>query len=384
MASYKKLPTGWQFRISYKDDSGEYRTKNGNGFRTKKDAETAALYLEILLKKGLRFEAGKVPFHQYFKAWFELYKKDSISKKTASHYQQSIDHIKAYFCEIPIGEITEDSYQGFLNSFGATHAKETASKLNIHCRSCFKRALKAGAVPHDPTDGAVVTGSIQPKNEKAKYLNEKDLEKVLASLLTDMKQTDVSRYFIIFSLASGVRFSEAQGLTWDCVNFESNQVRINKTWDMTKDDFAPTKNAASNRLITIDQNTIDLLKQLKKIQECRDWHKKNLVFLTYLSDVPTNNAVNKSLKRAIIRAGVSPIITHHGLRHTHVSLLLHKKVNIKYISRRLGHATVSTTYDTYAHIIDEMEQVESQQTSEIISIVFNNAKTMQNNSQPAK
>ncbi|WP_313803744.1 tyrosine-type recombinase/integrase [Cytobacillus sp.] len=52
-------------------------------------------------------------------------------------------------------------------------------------------------------------------------------------------------------------------------------------------------------------------------------------------------------------------MTFHGLRHTHASLLLYQGINVKYISRRLGHNDIVTTLQTYSHIVDEMEQKES-------------------------
>lgn len=374
MASIKKLDSGWQFRVSYKDDAGKYKVKTENGYRTKKDAEAAAHNLELMLKSGLRLDAGKIPFVDYFKKWFSLYKQDSVSEKTGTHYQQTADHIKVYFGKMPIGDITEDMYQAFLKQFGKTHAKETAAKLNVHCKSCVKRAVKMGVISKDFTDDAIVTGEVAPKQEKTKYINQDGLVKLITAVLDRMSPADASRHIILFSLVTGVRFSEALGLTWDCIDFDNKTVRINKTWDSSKNDFGPTKNEASNRLITIDQQTLDILKDYHKAQLKRHiGHKKNLVFLTFMSEVPTNNSVNTSLKRAIQRAGISPIITHHGLRHTHVSLLLHEKVNIKYISRRIGHASVSTTYDKYAHIIDEMEQVESLLTTQTIDGLYQQA-----------
>ena len=49
MASFKKLTTGWQFGISYKDGEN-YRTKSGNGYPTKKDAQIAAADIEQKLQ----------------------------------------------------------------------------------------------------------------------------------------------------------------------------------------------------------------------------------------------------------------------------------------------------------------------------------------------
>ena len=50
-----------------------------------------------------------------------------------------------------------------------------------------------------------------------------------------------------------------------------------------------------------------------------------------------------------------PVISVHGLRHTHASLLLFAGVSIASVARRLGHASMTTTQETYLHIIQELE-----------------------------
>jgi integrase len=64
--------------------------------------------------------------------------------------------------------------------------------------------------------------------------------------------------------------------------------------------------------------------------------------------------VNDILRRHCIRAKV-PVISIHGLRHTHASLLLFAGVSIASVARRLGHASMTTTQKTYLHIIHELE-----------------------------
>lgn len=53
-----------------------------------------------------------------------------------------------------------------------------------------------------------------------------------------------------------------------------------------------------------------------------------------------------------------PVITIHGLRHTHASLLLYAGVSIASVAHRLGHASMSTTQKTYLHIIQELENTD--------------------------
>ena len=67
-----------------------------------------------------------------------------------------------------------------------------------------------------------------------------------------------------------------------------------------------------------------------------------------------NSTVNNFLINKCIKAGI-PEISIHGLRHTHASLLLYAGVSIAGVSKRLGHATITTTENTYLHIIKELE-----------------------------
>ena len=67
-----------------------------------------------------------------------------------------------------------------------------------------------------------------------------------------------------------------------------------------------------------------------------------------------NSTVNETLTRRCKEAGI-PVISVHGLRHTHASLLLFAGVSIASVARRLGHSSMTTTQKTYLHIIHELE-----------------------------
>ena len=83
----------------------------------------------------------------------------------------------------------------------------------------------------------------------------------------------------------------------------------------------------------------------------------------------SNNAVNKVLRKFCRKVGAIEL-TCHGLRHTHASILLYQGVNIKYVSRRLGHSDIVTTLQTYQHILDEMEQKESNAVNEVMKQMY--------------
>jgi len=190
-----------------------------------------------------------------------------------------------------------------------------------------------------------------------------------------MKPKYISRYIILFALATGARFSEIMGLTWDCVDFKNKTITINKAWDFKdKNDFGDTKTFDSKRTITIDDDTCKMLKELKVKQneialQTGLRNHKNLVFVNTKMELVSNNAVNKTLRTLCRKIGIQEI-TCHGLRHTHGSILLYNGVNVKYISRRLGHKDIVTTLQIYSHVLDEMEQKESRQVDETMKKLF--------------
>jgi integrase len=53
----------------------------------------------------------------------------------------------------------------------------------------------------------------------------------------------------------------------------------------------------------------------------------------------------------IIRAKNLPLVSFHGLRHTHASILLASGLPVLTVSKRLGHSKASMTLDIYGHLL---------------------------------
>jgi len=69
----------------------------------------------------------------------------------------------------------------------------------------------------------------------------------------------------------------------------------------------------------------------------------------------TKSALDKEIKCGAKKLGLEQIRVH-DLRHSHASMLINMKVNIKEISERLGHESVKTTWDTYAHLYPDTDK----------------------------
>src|SRR5699024_8932116 len=134
------------------------------------------------------------------------------------------------------------AYQKVLNKFGENRATETVRKHHTYMRACLRDAIEDGVIIRDPTYRAIVKGNVAPKDEEVKYLHFKDAKRLITEVKKDLRPQYISRYMILFGLASGCRFSEMMGLTWDCIDFNNKKVKINKTWDYTfTNDFSNTK-----------------------------------------------------------------------------------------------------------------------------------------------
>lgn len=368
----------WRFRVSYKKHDGSYGRINSKiGYEKKKEAENAESEVIMRLYRGNDLKAGEMLFTAYFEEWFEIFREGKNSIENDKDIRRAIDFARKYFPVTTLSSLTRKEYQAALNKFGKTHATATVKKHHTYMRMCIKEAIQEGIIFKDPTYNIKAWGQVPEKRESEKYLSKKEAQLLIKQLLVDFKHSYTSRHIILFMLATGTRFSEAIGLTWDCVDFENKAVKINKTWDYKyTNDFSNTKNYASVRTITVDQQTIENLKQLKKwqIQEKLKQNlvnKKDLVFISSSDELPvTNTAVNKTLRKFQKKVGCRELITSHGLRHTHASILLYRGLNIKYVSRRLGHNTIVTTLETYSHIIDELEQKGSREVDNVMNEIY--------------
>jgi integrase len=381
LASIKKVNGKWRYRVSYKskevDEEGKpiYKTKTQGGFRTKKEAELAAAELENKYRKGYDISAADQLFSEYMRNWYELYKKGKYTLGHDSNIRLSVELVEKHFVGVRMKNLNRDMYQKFINEISEKYAKATVQKRHTYIKECLRMAIEDGVIFKDPTYKVKVYGKKEEKIEEQKYLNYNEVQKLVIEVKKDMKTKYISRYIILFAIATGARFSEIMGLTWDCVDFGGKTIAINKTWDFKdKHDFNDTKNYASKRTITVDEETLDMLKKLRAKQEevtkqTGIENTKDLVFVNTKMQLVSNNAVNKTLAALCNKVGIRPI-TCHGLRHTHGSILLYKGANIKYVSRRLGHSDIVTTLQIYSHVLDELEQKESRLVDETMKELF--------------
>lgn len=284
-------------------------------------------------------------FYEYFSEWVDLYKVDAIRAVTLEKYYNCIEHLKNLVPDLKVGEITRPIYQKLLNSFAETHEKQTTMDFHHQIKSAILDAVDDGLIPNNPTRKIIIKGK-NPRYKKNKFLNLNEVQSLIREL--DLNSEINWDWFILLIIKTGLRFSEALALTPNDFDFYNQKLVINKTWDYksSKGSFQDTKNESSKRKIQLDWQTAMQFSHLIK--------DKNPDKPIFVKNKVYNSTVNSRLEVLCKKANITTI-SIHGLRHTHASLLLFSDVSIATVASRLGHSSMTTTQETYLHIIKELE-----------------------------
>lgn len=361
----------WYARVSYKSD-GKYKHKSKYGFRTQKEALLWEQKIQSQIQSGINIGVNP-SFAEYYLSWFETYKKQKVAPATIVNYLSTYKKIKEYFKDDKLKSISRHHYQKFLNYYAENLAKATIQKLNKHIRACVQDAIQNGIMQRDFTYKAEIIG-LESKSNELKYLSEKDSKLLISALKSDSDDSMTTRHMALLALATGLRFSEIVGLRYESLNFKDCTLKVTNAWDYKNNNFKDTKNKESVRTLKVEPSIMASLQSFVSRQKERQLSRKirnpkHLVFAQFNGSPPTNNAANKTLRRACKRAGIQSI-TFHALRHTHVSILLYRGMEITAIAKRIGHASPSTTMEVYVHVIKELQHKSDKVSDAAVAALF--------------
>lgn len=283
-------------------------------------------------------------FCDYYKQWITVYKEGAIRPVTMNKYYMAHQWLIKLIPDLSIDDLDRFAYQKLLNDYAALHERQTTMDFHHHLKCAILDAVDEGLISRDPTRKAIIKGKT-PRAKKPKYLNQYELHKLLDNL--DLSSEINLDWLILLIAKTGMRFSEALALTPRDFDLSRQMLSISKTWDYKGyGGFLPTKNKSSVRKIPLDWQTVMQFAELvKKLPEDEPIFVHGKIY---------NSTVNNVLARHCMQVSI-PVISVHGLRHTHASLLLFAGVSIASVARRLGHSNMTTTQKTYLHIIQELE-----------------------------
>lgn len=174
--------------------------------------------------------------------------------------------------------------------------------------------------------------------------------------------------------STGCRRGEIVGLKWDKVNWDDSTILVDTTllYSPDKGVYESDTKTHAARTIKLPKETMDLLRQYRVWQlETRlangdRWQLSPYIFTRECGGAMSPETLSNYLKQFERRYGL-PHIHAHKFRHSMASVLYFSGADPVSISKRLGHAQVSTTQDIYSHLI---QQADTQSAERIADAVF--------------
>lgn len=326
-------------------------------------------------------------FNDWLQFWLNSYIAPNVKPRTLNYYRNLVKYLPEALCRKPLDELDTADFQNLFTTMlkGSGRGKDKKKSLSTTTVRSF-RSMLISAI------GAAYDAGYAPKNvvKATKPPREERKEKVVLTAeqarhfiaVARQKdyykpynaQDDGQKYFsdeiavaVELALRTGMRPGEVFGLRWKCIDSEHCKIKINASLGAHskegKFELGETKTVASTRTIAVDKKLIDLLMNLKKRQEeytsslgDKFTNEEGLVFTSlWGSPVDVNNFRSRHWK-ALCRAADAPEgFTMHCMRHTFVTLAIRAGINIKTVSKYVGHTNVSFSMRVYAHVLDEME-----------------------------
>jgi len=329
------------------------------GYKTKKEATEAEHYLRSVELKE-RFYGAKITLSMLYEL---LKEEDNINHRKVSYINTQENnynkHIKGYFSKVDnVAKLTyEDIYQfrehlrrKVAQNSDKPLSNNTINKIMILLKKIFDVGLRKGYYTTNPVK---LLKKLPVEKTKMQFWTVKEFQQFLT--LFEQEEYNIKLLFTVLFF-TGLRLGEALALTWKDIDLSSNTIHITKSVYVNKgiSHISTTKTKAGTRRIIINKKLSQELQYWQQQQKhLLEQFTSDSMSLQVFQSSPitiTKNAIEKQYKKILERDNTLKKIRIHDFRHSHASLLINQGEDYLVVKERLGHASITTTIDTYSHL----------------------------------
>ncbi|ERI92125.1 site-specific recombinase, phage integrase family [Clostridiales bacterium oral taxon 876 str. F0540] len=339
-----------------------YNNLRETGIRLDKKYTAKENFADIILKSGMTLN--------------EVLKKANVAKGTLSNLKQHRNISSSV-----ASRISEASGLNLSMLFDLVEKSNALSERTILYHHRLISSILTSAVQWQFIFSNPAARVKPPKVERkeAKHFDVEQVDYIFMLLENEHIKYKTMIYLCIFG---GMRAGELNGLEWTDIDWNNNTLRINRasqylpgTGTFTKS----TKNESSERLIALPDIAMSVLRQYKLWQNGERktlgnlWVDSNRIFTKANGESIFPHTLGKWFSKFIKRHNDTIMrddnipkedkekylldnVNFHGLRHTNATLLIGQGVDIATVSKRLGHAEVSTTLNIYTHTLQKADR----------------------------
>ena len=363
------------FLFEIRDNEGK-TVEHQSGFKTKREAENAALEVQQKLRQGYTLDRY-TSLYDWYQTWYDLKirPKKKLSKVTKKNYQTYGKTIKKLFGDRAIVDIKSIEYQRIMNIYGETVGYDYLSRINSTIRKTIQLAQSDKIVLDDFTSNVELFAGKEAQKNEEKYIHSvEDYHRLVNYLEKKLDYETTVIYHVLYIVAkTGMRYGEAIGITDDDTKLEDHYLYTHRRYNTTTWGWTKAKNDTSTRAVPIDNKTIEIITELRKEQIhvnaiLERTNKEKFLFFHYglEHDIPSVATANKALKNILNELNIQPVITTKGLRHTYGSYLLHNNVDMGVVAKILGHKNIQMLIKVYGHTMTERIDKEFKEVESIM------------------
>lgn len=330
-------------------------------------------------------DMSKVTLSEWLDIWLEQYMLGKKYGTVRSYRAQVKTNIDPFIGDEALQDLSVVHINHLYNLLAKGNGEErhplsAKSIRNVHgiLHEALAVAFELGYIERNPTDCKHLIQLPQVVKAEIRPLANHQIKLFLQKVAKD----DLANYFRLV-LFTGMRESEAIGLTWDCVDFAQNTIRIEK--QLQKRPIAdggymlvPLKNNRTRTIVVAPSIMQVLRAERAKQAEARlctgeawkGWtdevsRRSAFVFTMKNGTHLTQSTVRRHFKSLVEEMGL-PRCRVHDLRHTFAVLSLQNGDDIKTLQENLGHATAAFTLDVYGHVSDQMKRASATRMQQYI------------------
>jgi len=368
MATFKQYKTKagvirWEALTDLNTNTGKRTRKHKRGFKTKKEAQLWTSNVQVSYENQGYISNNDITFEELYTKWFtEDYKsrvKESTWAKTADIFRL---HIIPVLGSQRVKSITVAQCQSIVHNWLDVGLKQYR-RFRTYVIGVFDFGVRMELTTRNPM--AKTSIPKQKKHQQAPHIDFYEKSE-LVYYLDCAYDYDNPQAFMLFRLLafSGLRRGEALALQWRDINFDTNEITINKTQSLGNNwriVVQTPKTTSSYRTIMLDPNTVQWLRKWR-ITQARQYFElgynaktpKQLVFASK-DNQPLSPSMPDHWNRSICTTYNLRRIKIHAFRHTFCTLSFEAGATINEVSKTLGHADLKVTQQIYLHVTKKQQ-----------------------------
>lgn len=296
---------------------------------------------------GDRRPASRERFEDFAPRWLESYRgrtSRGLSKRTKAIYRRDMERwVIPHFRGCRFDEVEPPDVRDFIGELDDAGLRPNSIRAILApMKAMYATAFEDGAVRSNPTVNVRIgarTGADESERE-VRAMTRAELARLLGHVPEDW------RLLMELLAHSGLRISEAIGLTWANVAFGATP-RLQVRRQDCRGELGPLKSATSCRDIPLSPG------MARRLWSARGSHGKTDRVFTSPQGFPL--AYGNLRRRVLVpatKAACLEWVTFHTFRHTCASLLFEADRDVKQVSEWLGHANAAFTLKVYVHLMD--------------------------------